>query len=409
MENHNTTDNNISTTNERIVLFQNYMDWEGAAGVNYRHKIEEIEKKEKKSEESISSNDISSHQIRGLYNTKNDVKVAKMINLLQEFEGMSIKVAAAKVILPYSTVKRRVNQWNEACNNGEDVFPGSSKKTGLNITSRAVNEHMRKKCHLTYKRTIRQLVACDDDTTVLQRYEAVSAWKALEINFFSEGEHALIHVDCTVKVQFDIKNKTGVLHQKGTHSHGKFIPLHFTMETLEKPARPISNIDLNLRNMGTIKRLQRNYLVKNDKLQSSQPALESVHTELADLTKEFPGYLQSADITPGNMCITFSAPGIAAKADFKKHPMLTDVTYDCFTKGYYLCSTNIYFEELDKFAVIFQGVLDGLSMIHFKSYFLTLFKTFNVVFGDMEKIIDMNFSGLLDLDMWRYWIEEDEL
>ncbi|KAG2221258.1 hypothetical protein INT45_012379 [Circinella minor] len=136
---------------------------------------------------------------------------------------MSISVAAKKVTLSYSTTKRRVKQQTEACNNGKDVFPGSSKNTGaksklteehtvfifekiheqttiscndvtgllcqhfkyLTITSRVVNYHMRNKCHLTYKRTVRQLVARDDDVIILQRYEAVSAWMALGINFFS--------------------------------------------------------------------------------------------------------------------------------------------------------------------------------------------------------------------------------
>ena len=46
MGDNNTTGANITPT-ERIVLFQNYMDWEGAAGINYRHKIEEKERKEK--------------------------------------------------------------------------------------------------------------------------------------------------------------------------------------------------------------------------------------------------------------------------------------------------------------------------------------------------------------------------
>ncbi|KAG2209879.1 hypothetical protein INT45_005146, partial [Circinella minor] len=205
------TDANNIAPEERIVLFQNYMDWEGAAGINHRQKMEEERgRKEKAPKGPISSNDISSRQPRGSYNTKNDIKVAKMINLLQEFEGMSISVAARKVTLPYSTAKRRVNQWNEAHNNGEDVFPGSSKKTSakskltydhtvfifekiheqltiscndvtnllcqhfkdLDITSRAVNEHMRKKCHLTYKSTVRQLAAHDDDTNILNMHRS---------------------------------------------------------------------------------------------------------------------------------------------------------------------------------------------------------------------------------------------
>ena len=72
------------------------------------------------------------------------------------------------------------------------------------------------------------------------------------------------------------------------------------------------------------------------------------------------------------MCITFGAPGIMYHADFIKNPMLTDVTYSCFTKDYYF-TTNIYFEELGKFAVVFQALLDGLSQMHFKSYFFILF------------------------------------
>ena len=46
MRDNNTTCSNITPT-ERIVLFQNYMDWEGAAGINYRQQIEEKERKEK--------------------------------------------------------------------------------------------------------------------------------------------------------------------------------------------------------------------------------------------------------------------------------------------------------------------------------------------------------------------------
>ena len=126
---------------------------------------------------------------------------------------MSISVATHKVTLPYSTAKQHVNQWNEAHNNSKDIFLGSSKKTGakskltgehtvfifekiheqptiscndvtnlvcqhfkgLDITSCAVNEYMHKKCHLTYKRTVRQLAACNDNANILQWYESVSA------------------------------------------------------------------------------------------------------------------------------------------------------------------------------------------------------------------------------------------
>ncbi|KAG2224302.1 hypothetical protein INT45_012870 [Circinella minor] len=85
----------------------------------------------------------------------------------------------------------------------------------------------------------------------------------------------------------------GEMKHWGTHTYGEFIPLHFTMKTfdkveervlefsgeksyalkigtstirVQKPSRPISSIDKNLRNIGTIKRLRCNYLTKNDQL-----------------------------------------------------------------------------------------------------------------------------------------------
>ncbi|KAI9255270.1 hypothetical protein BDA99DRAFT_562530 [Phascolomyces articulosus] len=165
---------------------------------------------------------------------------------------------------------------------------------------------------------------------------------------------SLEHVGCDCRITIYIRGSKGDLVHRGTHTHGRFVPLHFTMKTLDEveqrilefpqekpqalkigtshsrvqmPARPMNLIDENLQNLGTIKRLQRNYLIKNDKLPSAQPAFERAHMELADLTMEFPGYLQDANIMPGQMCFTFCAPGIAGNADFKKHPMLTD-TFD---------------------------------------------------------------------------------
>ena len=55
--------------------------------------------KGKQSKESTSNNNTSSGHVCGPYNMKNDVKVAQLINLLQENEGMSIRVAAIIAIL----------------------------------------------------------------------------------------------------------------------------------------------------------------------------------------------------------------------------------------------------------------------------------------------------------------------
>ncbi|KAG2216208.1 hypothetical protein INT45_011161 [Circinella minor] len=234
--------------------------------------------------------------------------------------------------------------------------------------------------------------------------------------------HSLEHVTCSVRVNFKICGQLGHFKHKGTHTHGIFEALHDTMEVLDKveervlecpsetayalkigtsivrpqqPARPMRLISKALHRHGKIKRYRRNYLTKAGKLPYTRPSLERAAEELGELKDDFPGYFRSVDVMPSQFCIAFSVPGIAARANFHKHPILTDVTYDCFPKGYYLCSTNVFFEELGKFGVIFQAVIDGLSAEHFKAYFLAFFRTFGAVIGNMDKEIDINFSGLV--------------
>ncbi|KAG2225686.1 hypothetical protein INT45_012158 [Circinella minor] len=177
MEDNNTIENNITTTDERIVLFQNYMDWEGAAGINYKQKIEEKEKGKKEKEKQLkesTSNGVPSRQPR-------------------ENEGLSVREGAIKVTLAYSTAKRRVNQWNESFNNCEAGFPGSSKKTGAK--SKLNDEHT---VFIFAKIYEQPTISCSDVTDILcqhfpglnitsrAQYESVSAWMALGIDFFSE-------------------------------------------------------------------------------------------------------------------------------------------------------------------------------------------------------------------------------
>ena len=146
-----------------------------------------------------------------------------------------------------------------------------------------------------------------------------------------------------------------------------------------------------------IKHYHHNYLTKAGKLPSTRPSLERAAEELYKLKNEFSDYLQSVDIMPSQLCIAFSAPSLAERVDFHEHPILTDGTYDYFTKGYYLCSTNIFIEEQGKFGVIFQGVIDGLSTDHFKAYYLAFFRTFAFVIRRLDKEININFSGLVSV------------
>ncbi|KAG2220983.1 hypothetical protein INT45_006516 [Circinella minor] len=234
-------------------------------------------------------------------------------------------------------------------------------------------------------------------------------------------EHSLEHITCSTRVNFKICRPFGHFKHKGTHSHGTFEALHDTMEVPEKveervlecpsqtayalkigtsvvrpqqPARPMRLISKALHRHGKIKRYRRNYLTKAGKLPSTRPSLERAAEELGGLKNDFAGYFKSINMLPSQTCIAFSVPSVTVRVNFHKHPIITNVTYDCFPEGYYLCSTNIFFEELGKFGVIFQAVINGLSTDHFKAYFLAFFRTFGAVIGHVDEDINTNFSGL---------------
>ncbi|KAG2213753.1 hypothetical protein INT45_001808 [Circinella minor] len=220
------------------------------------------------------------------------------------------------------------------------------------------------------------------------QYDVNIGWQLHQVSYnklksgISISKRCLGAVQCNNnELNFKICRQLGHFKHKGTHTHGIFEALHDTMEVLNKveecvlefpsetayalkigtsiicpqqPARPMRLISKALHRHGKIKHYHRNYLTK-------------------------------------------AVPGIAVRVNLNKHLILMDVTYDCFPKGYYLCSTNVFFEELGKFGVIFQAVIDGLSAEHFKAYFLAFFHIFGTVIGHMDKEIDINFSGLFDI------------
>ena len=268
-------------------------------------------------------------------------------------------------------------------------------------------------------------VKCSSDkcNTIFRPNSSIAAIKKQVMgNCRACNTPSLTHVPCDCRVNYKVIGNRMKMAHKGVHTHGKFQPLHDSMQTLKKleerildcpaetpkglivgtsakrplePSRPVYDIDENLHNRGKLKRYRRNYLSKHGLLPSAKPTLESTQKELCSIEREFPGYFNTIDITTSQMCVSFRAPSIASRVDLKDHPILTDVTYDCFTDGYYLCTTNIFFEKLDKYAVIFQAVLDGLSTTHFSAYFKAFFKAYDFLFGPTDMDIDINFSGLV--------------
>lgn len=130
---------------------------------------------------------------------------------------MSIRKAARIVGLTHTIADRRVKQWNDSFGNqdNDDFFPGAFKNSGrepmltdehtififekidempvrsaqdiadllckvfegLSITGRAVHEHMVRKCRPTYKRVTPRYRRRNDETTIQQRYDAVTFWR----------------------------------------------------------------------------------------------------------------------------------------------------------------------------------------------------------------------------------------
>lgn len=106
-------------------------------------------------------------------------------------------------------------------------------------------------------------------------------------------------------------------------------------------------------------------------------------TEYNSVEADFPDFIHTADLMSAKFNISFCSPEIAKyNLPFSKHPIITDVTYKAVTKGYYLCSSVLYIDELDKHVVIYQSIINGLSTKVFTAYFKGLFKTYDLVEGN---------------------------
>ncbi|KAG2236291.1 hypothetical protein INT48_001354 [Thamnidium elegans] len=111
------------------VMIQSYMDWEETAAVNAAQK--EAKRKTKPHSEEPPPLDV------------NEAKVVNLINLLQEFENMSISEAGRKVGLSKSTAIRKVKQWNQMTSEiVEKGFPDSiATKVGKGQPAILKDEH----------------------------------------------------------------------------------------------------------------------------------------------------------------------------------------------------------------------------------------------------------------------------
>ncbi|CEP14349.1 hypothetical protein [Parasitella parasitica] len=175
------------------------MDREETAAVNAAQKEAKRKTKLHSKEPSL---DVVKKE-RGPYITKKEAKVVNLINLLQEFEDMSISEAAEKGFPDSIAVKEGKGRptilkdehtvsifellANEPTLTVEAVTDDLSKEfRDIQITPRSVEDHMKKKCHLTYKRIIPRYYGRNKDETVAKRRDAVAYWVSQNIDFMNE-------------------------------------------------------------------------------------------------------------------------------------------------------------------------------------------------------------------------------
>lgn len=214
----------------------------------------------------------------------------------------------------------------------------------------------------------------------------------------------LVHIRRNVRVNFKFQGCYGILTNKNVHTHGTYQAKHVSRDTLDRleqrilefpaetpkgllvgtsakrplnPPKPVRGIDPELQHLGRVGHYRRMILARNGLGKTGAASLESVLSAINELDAEFPGYLRSPmDIHPRTFCIPFCSPEIVSCVDFRRNHMITDVAYNCFGDGYYLCTTTMLLEDIGKHAVVFQAVLGGLSSARFASYFTALLTAF---------------------------------
>ncbi|KAI7873494.1 hypothetical protein K492DRAFT_200648 [Lichtheimia hyalospora FSU 10163] len=116
--------------------------------------------------------------------------------------------------------------------------------------------------------------------------------------------------------------------------------------------------------------------------------------ELYQVQGDFSDMFVSFDLTRGSTVIGFRPPVIARAIDLQANPMIMDATFSVFQKGFYLCTTVVHCHEIQKYAIIFSAVIDGLSQYNFKAYFAKLFQVYGITFDADNDILGviMDFS-----------------
>ncbi|KAK4519130.1 uncharacterized protein ATC70_009362 [Mucor velutinosus] len=155
---------------------------------------------------------------------------------------------------------------------------------------------------------------------------------------------------------------------------------------ITKSIRKINNL---MANHGRTK-----YEIRRSKIQQDlYTTKEDAVAAFQNLDEKYPHFMDSAQILPSKFFVSFCSPEMLKRnLPFSDQPIVTDVTFKAVPKGYYLCSSVIYIEQLKKHVVFYQAIIKSKNAQVFKQYFVALFRKFDIKLEQFLGVI-MDFSA----------------
>lgn len=236
----------------------------------------------------------------------------------------------------------------------------------------------------------------------------------------------LTYIGCSYVARFVFEGNVcrlepGKKPEQTRHNHGRYMPIHLSadqeqeledcieanpgatprdlilgmsraIDTTFPSVRNINPMLQNIDRLGYHVRKQKKKAVRENN--ESGIEVRTAIEELYQVQEDFSDMFVSFDLTKGSTLIGFRLPAIAGVINLQANPMIMNATFTVFQKGFYLCTTVVYCQEIQKYATIFSAVIDGLSQHNFKAYFLKLFNVYDITFDGRRDILGviMDFS-----------------
>ncbi|KAK4519068.1 uncharacterized protein ATC70_009299 [Mucor velutinosus] len=137
------------------------------------------------------------------------------------------------------------------------------------------------------------------------------------------------------------------------------------------------------------------YEIRRSKIQQDlYTTKEDAVAAFQDFDEKYPHFMDSAQILHSKFFVSFCSPEmLQCNLPFADRSIVTDVTLKAVPKGYYyLCSSVIYIEQLQKHVFFYQAIIKSNSAQVFKQYAVALFRKFDIKLEQFLGVI-MDFSA----------------